>query len=233
MPNWCENFARIEVPNKEEATILETILNDDREEYEQLRLHNPSLPDMKDDLGIFKYLYPEPEYEEVTGPNKTFPDWYSWRVNHWGTKWDVDVQHFDIQENTDGTYTFELNFDSAWSPPIGVYEIVSQREGWDVFATYIEGGMSFHGYFEDGEDYYYELGSRDTSEAPGWLKDDHAWYYDQQEEWEMEEDCDLVVKGEMTEDEFIVKWGIENYNQWSDLMTPGTGDPTKKEVNNA
>ena len=32
MPNWCENFARIEVPNKEEATILETILNDDREE---------------------------------------------------------------------------------------------------------------------------------------------------------------------------------------------------------
>ena len=37
----------------------------------------------------------------------------------------------------------------------------------------------------------------------------------------------------MTEDEFITKWGMDNYNQWSDLMTPGTGDPQKKEVNNA
>ena len=179
-------------------------------------------------MGLLKYLFPEPEYEKLDGED-TFPDWYSWRVSNWGCKWDVDMHHWDVQENTDGTYTFDLTFDSPWGPPIGVWDAVSQKEDWNVFATYIEGGMAFGGYYENGQDYSFELGSRDSTDAPDWWVDDFSWYYDQQEEWEMEEDCDLIVKGEMTEDAFIAKWGVENYNQWSDLMTPGTGDPTKKD----
>ena len=139
-----------------------------------------------------------------------------------------------MDENNDGTVTFEFNFDSAWSPPVGVYHTVSQREGWEVYATYIEGGMCFMGYFEDGEEYSYDIATRDTTDAPRWLVDDFSWHYDYQEEHEQEDDCDLVVKGEMTHDAFIKKWGVEVYNDWSDLMTPGTGDPNKKkELNNA
>ena len=102
-----------------------------------------------------------------------------------------------------------------------------------MFATYIEGGMDFMGYFEDGQDYSYQAATRSTTDAPDWLVDDYSWHYDYQEENEQEDDVDMIVKGEMTHDAFIIKWGIDTYNQWSDFMKPGTGDPQKKEVNNA
>ena len=33
MPNWCENFMRLEVPNKREADIIEAVLNQNRQVY--------------------------------------------------------------------------------------------------------------------------------------------------------------------------------------------------------
>ena len=133
-------------------------------------------------------------------------------------------------KNADGTITFELHFDSAWAPPLGVYERIHARhnEGWGIYATYIEGGMCFGGYFENGQDCSFELGSRDVTDAPAWWVDDYSWYYDQQEEWEMENDVETIKIGDMTHDAFIKKWGVENYNHWSDLMTPSTDDPVKK-----
>ena len=239
MPNWCENFLRLEVPNKHEADIIEAVLNDNLEVYEDYRKNyipegSAGLPFFGEQpLGLLGYLMPEPK-EDYDDTKTSFPDWYSWRTNNWGTKWEVTVEHWNRQENNDGTVTFEFNFDSAWSPPVGVYDTVSQRDDWSVFATYIEGGMDFMGYFEDGEDYSYQAATRTTTDAPDWLVDDYSWHYDQQEEYEQEDDCDLVVKGEMTHDAFIKKWGVEVYNDWSDLMTPGTGDPNKKkELNNA
>ena len=210
MPNWCENFMRLEVPNKEEADKIKAVLDSD-----------------ENDVGLLKHLMPEPDYEEGDTANRTFPDWYSWRTMNWGTKWDVDVQHYDMHESNDGTVTFEFSFDSAWSPPIGVYDTVSQRDGWDVFASYIEGGMSFMGYYEDGADYSYDIATRSTTDAPDWLVDDYSWHYDYQEESEQEDDVDKINSGNMTEDEFIIKWGMEIYNQWADSMS------SKKEVNNA
>ena len=214
MPNWCENFMRLEVPNKEEADKIIAVLNSD------------------EDDGLLNYLYPEPK-EDYDDSKTSFPDWYGWRTTNWGTKWDVNIEHYELNKNSDGSYTFEFNFDSAWSPPVGVYDKVSQREGWNVFATYIEGGMDFMGYFEDGQDYSYQAATRSTTDAPDWLVDDYSWHYDYQEENEQEDDVDMIVKGEMTHDAFIIKWGIDTYNQWSDFMKPGTGDPQKKEVNNA
>ena len=37
MPNWCENYARITVPNKQEADILMAVFDDQKETYEQFR----------------------------------------------------------------------------------------------------------------------------------------------------------------------------------------------------
>ena len=244
MPNWCENFMRLEVPNKQEADIIDAVLEENKQVYEEFRKNYipegcGGMPFWGDEpLGLLGYLMPEPDYKEgdeklaKDGINHVFPDWYGWRTTNWGTKWEVDIQNRDRQDNDDGTVTFEFHFDSAWSPPTGVYETVSEREGWNVFATYIEGGMDFMGYFEDGQDYSYQAATRTTTDAPDWLVDDYSWHYDAQEEYEQEDDCDLVVKGEMTHDAFIKKWGVEVYNTWSDLMTPGTGDPTKKESAN-
>ena len=43
MPNWCENFMRLEVPNKEETDKIIAVLNSD------------------EDDGLLNYLYPEPK----------------------------------------------------------------------------------------------------------------------------------------------------------------------------
>src|SRR6056300_693710 len=80
-------------------------------------------------------------------------DWYSWRVNNWGTKWDVggETEFVDRPDQT----TVVLSFDSAWSPPVGFYEFVKDQ-GFDVRASYFEPGIGFCGDWIDGMDNYYE-----------------------------------------------------------------------------
>ena len=237
MPNWCENYLKLEVPTKRDADIIEAVLNENIDVYEQYR--KEYIPEGcggmpffgEQPMGLLGYLMPEPDYEKgdkklaEDGINHTFPDWYSWRTTTWGTKWEVSIDHWDRSDHTDGSVTFDFNFESAWSPPTGVYDHVSQKEGWSIFATYIEGGMCFGGYYEDGDDNSFELGSRNNTTAPGWWVDDYSWYYDQQEEWEQEEDADSVRRDELTHDAFMEKWGSEVYNQWHEHMK-------KEEVKN-
>lgn len=236
MPNWCENNMTLEVPNKHEADIIEAVLNQNEEVYEDFRKNykakdSNGLPFFGDKpMGLLAYLMPEPNYEDTDKdvsedkPAQTFPDWYTWRCSNWGTKWDIDIQDWHREDNEDGTVTFNFNFDSAWSPPIGVYETISNREGWKVYATYCEGGCSFFGYFEDGEDYCYDIATRTTTLAPDWLVDDYSWHYDYIEECEQDDDAEEVKEGKMTEDQFLEKWGLEVFNNWQDCM--------KKEVIN-
>lgn len=236
MPNWCENNMTLEVPNKHEADIIEAVLNQNEEVYEDFRKNykakdSNGLPFFGDKpMGLLAYLMPEPNYEDTDKdvsedkPAQTFPDWYTWRCSNWGTKWDIDIQDWHREDNEDGTVTFNFNFDSAWSPPIGVYETISNREGWKVYATYVEGGCSFFGYFEDGEDYCYDIATRTTTLAPDWLVDDYSWHYDYIEECEQDDDAEEVKEGKMTEDQFLEKWGLEVFNNWQDCM--------KKEVIN-
>ena len=106
-----------------------------------------------------------------------------------------------------------------------MYDYVSQKEGWSLFATYIEGGMCFGGYHEEGQDYSFDLGSRDATDAPSWWVDDYSWYYDQQEEWAQEEDAESVRTGTMTHEQFADKWGNDTYDDWVDHMN-------KEEVKN-
>ena len=37
MPNWCENYLRLEVPTKQDADIIDAVLNENRQVYEDYR----------------------------------------------------------------------------------------------------------------------------------------------------------------------------------------------------
>ena len=50
-----------------------------------------------------------------------------------------------------------MSFDTAWSPPIGLYERL-QVLGFYVRASYFEPGMGFAGRWIDGDDQYYDGG---------------------------------------------------------------------------
>jgi hypothetical protein len=81
-------------------------------------------------------------------------DWYSWRVNNWGTKWDVGGEDAFGERILPDDNTVVLSFDSAWSPPIEFY-IFMKGQGFHIRASYFEPGMAFCGDWIDGMDNYY------------------------------------------------------------------------------
>ena len=69
------------------------------------------------------------------------PDGYWWRLQNWGTKWEVDA-HLEVQDKA-LIYTFE----SAWSPPVKA--IVTGSKSWPRLRfkiEYDEPGVGFSGY---------------------------------------------------------------------------------------
>jgi hypothetical protein len=73
----------------------------------------------------------------------TVPDWYTWRNEHWGTKWDIYDQRGYKRTKT----AVEFSFDTAWSPPIKAYEAAMKDHGFEVEAEYDEPNMSLSGYW--------------------------------------------------------------------------------------
>jgi hypothetical protein len=99
---------------------------------------------LKEDAQPFNHLRPRPASEEE--------NWYDWNINNWGCKWDVSMMDWEREDDN----TIVMHFDSAWSPPITIYDFL-ETEGWSVRAMYHEPGMGFAGRFENGMDEYYEM----------------------------------------------------------------------------
>ena len=70
--------------------------------------------------------------------------WYNWRVQNWGTKWDCYTLEID---DTDMPHGFEVNFETAWSPPEEICNAI--REQYDDLSIswfYDEPGCEIAGY---------------------------------------------------------------------------------------
>lgn len=139
MPNWCNNSITITGP-KDKITAL----------------YNEAIQDTKgEDRGLLHAMMPMPqELEGTTSPSEDGVDWYNWRVNNWGTKWEVSSEGLELSE--DGT---EITgwFDSAWAPPLGAFDhYIRANEDVDLVCYYEEGGMDFAGRWDNGDDQYLE-----------------------------------------------------------------------------
>ena len=149
MPNWCSNSITI-TSNKDNIDKFETFLQE------------------KNGKEWFDFFLPCPEeLRDVDSPNKTkdadallekygHPDWYSWSLENWGTKWNCDSQDW----NRDGD-SISFWFDSAWAPPTNLYEKIFGQD-YEVEAYYLEEGMQFVGKFSDGSDDYYEYSDSES-----------------------------------------------------------------------
>jgi len=90
------------------------------------------------------HLIPEPRDDE----NEPTSGWYDWRLDNWGTKWDVYETHCTrIDANT-----LNLNFYTAWSPPIPIYDKLVDM-GFEVTARYLDEGWGYIGEYTDGDDW--------------------------------------------------------------------------------
>ena len=104
-------------------------------------------------------------------------------MNNWGTKWDIgsgkdesNGLHPTVVDNE-----ATMSFDTAWSPPIGLYERL-QLLGFKVEATYWEPGMAFAGRWVDGDDQYYDV--ENYKEFPQYLIEEYNMdeFYEDEEE---------------------------------------------------
>ena len=157
MPNWCDNQITITGPN----SVIDKIEKIVKEE--------------KDGNGLLNFMKPMPkELDGTTSPSSSadkpqpmvegFDNWYDWRVENWGTKWEVN-EFYGVDRQGD---TISFGFSSAWSPPIRAYEtfIMNMSEknlDVSVKAYYYEGGCDFMGCWDNGDDDCYapsELNSK-------------------------------------------------------------------------
>ena len=67
----------------------------------------------------FNEIVPEPELKGEVDSDGT-PLWYHWRIENWGTKWNISQK--DIEKIGDG-----IIFDTDLLPPIGIFIALSER----------------------------------------------------------------------------------------------------------
>ena len=116
MPNWCGN-----------QLILR---NSDNSKFEALV---NELYKGEDRMELFKHFRPRPLTEEE--------NWYDWNVANWGTKWEANVHYSNVQDDE-----ITIDFDTAWGPPIELYEHIT-KDGWEIEAAYFEPGCAVLGQF--------------------------------------------------------------------------------------
>lgn len=132
MPNWCINSLIIEGDAKKIQELV-------------------SEAQKGDDARFFQLIKPMPKELEGTKSPSNTPNWYDWRCDNWGTKWEACC--IDVVDSGKDYACF--NFDTAWSPPIPVYDALTDQ-GLSVTAEYEEPGMEFAGEYRDGENSTWE-----------------------------------------------------------------------------
>ena len=141
MPNWCWNHLEVTGDEIQLREFVEksTINIEKNDEF----TFNGTYP-MPEDLNITKGTQTQDEKEQAI-LNKAkygYTDWYDWRCEEWGTKWDACEAHVD---HNDIDY-FAVSFETAWSPPIAWIDNI-MKDFPDLCFTleYEEPGMCFGG----------------------------------------------------------------------------------------
>jgi len=179
MPNWCFNYATITCPTKE---LYDKLIN--------AIIENKW-------FETFAPLNSDPEIHEN--------EWdYAKAVEIWKTKWAV----FDVEilSQNDDELELVLSFETAWTPPTGVYSIMKNNYGIETIGMFDEPGCSFFGKciysreeeieeffdFPSNEEELQELQKQIGSEldeymSPTWLQLREDWEEEDEDEDEDEE----------------------------------------------
>ena len=148
MPNWCSNRVSFYSDDTSALEKLKNIFESD-EPFNSL-VPAPDWKNTPNDKGELPVLREMKDTEgRVIHTTYDFPDgknddrWYDWNICNWGTKWevsDVECDHWDGN-------SFECEFETAWSPPEGIYYALRQLfPDVDVSWFYDEPGMMDAGY---------------------------------------------------------------------------------------
>lgn len=154
MPNWCMNGATI---SHDDPKMLKKA----KQAFDKHSFFNEYIPIPKPLLETMSGWHNDPEkqaqLEAQMALNKEkygYSSWYEFCVEEWGTKWEVgggDDSYSEIFGDS-----MDIAFNSAWTPPLGVYKKM-QELGFKITAYYYEPGCGFAGRFDENGDFYVEF----------------------------------------------------------------------------
>ena len=137
MPNWCSNTLQISGCPKQMDEFKKMSIIKSEKNLDIFTMNG--LVTMPEELAICEGLTPEQIVERRI--KYGHDNWYDWRFENWGTKWDANDS--DIEEDEKG---LEINFCTAWSPAIPYIKQVSKMFPDLVFDLYfMETGEWFAG----------------------------------------------------------------------------------------
>ncbi len=194
MPNWCTNGVTISHTDPAKMAAL-------AEAMKAGKFLNHIIPVPEDLQIVAGRVGADDNAEQIELERRTKENiekygagnWYDFCVSRWGTKWDVDCD--GMMDVSDDGLTINASFDSAWSPPCGVYEEMVEQ-GYDVVAYYYESGMGYVGKWDNGSDVYFDYGgcnSKTVRDEIGEELDDYFGISESMAEYEEEEKDDVEV----------------------------------------
>lgn len=150
MPNWCDNILILEC---NDAVQIQRAIK----AYNENRLLSEFLPEPDYKTTPVFPTFPEntEDGEAAVDPSQA---WWDWRIQNWGTKWDVGSAGEpvdDIQVDETGTKV-QLEFQSAWSPPLKAMRAFEEA-GFSVELFYCEYGYFCGEYTTEGGNKEYDI----------------------------------------------------------------------------
>ena len=208
MPNYCNNNIVITGPNSV-IDKIEKIANGDKGDL--LQYFYPMPKELNDTVAG-----PEPKTKKEKLEKRRLQveygasNWYDWRVENWGTKWDI-MEFYNINRKEIGEDESEisLGFDTAWAPALGAYEkFLDKNSNCSLKAYYYEPGCDFMGEWDNGvddcyapsdyksDDDFWQDGVGSTLDDYFGITESMAEYEAEQEEERLNEDVYKYSKGE-------------------------------------
>jgi hypothetical protein len=160
MPNWCNNEVTVYANSREDLTRLLAMATHPVESDDD---SDDAIPDLSPfrmesihttPIELMDNSKPSggEQLQNAMAGNTDYKydNWYDWRVANWGTKWDMsDVQLDEVrysgEEEESKRYSFNLYYQTAWSPNIEFWKYVCNMGPFTVEMRYIEEGMGYIG----------------------------------------------------------------------------------------
>ncbi len=146
MPNHCFNKISISVGDADSQSLqvlIESLKSEENHtdfDFDAILPMPPELEDVGWSEAEEMNDIIKARYKKEHGSD----NWYDWRVNNWGTKW--NSYSCEIEEEDDDYVVY--TFDTAWGPPTGVIEALREQcPDFSISAFYDEPGMEIAGYY--------------------------------------------------------------------------------------
>jgi hypothetical protein len=201
MPNWCSNVVTVYADTQRDLEMLLSMANkpvasdkeDDIPDLSPFRMEAilTTPIELMDNGDISSG---EQSQRALSGDTSyEYDNWYDWRIAHWGTKWDMDNVELDeptyFGEETGKKYSFDLRYQTAWSPNIEFWKYVCRMGPFIVEMRYIEEGMGYIGETTITKDNVYDYCINITTEM-------------------------LESVGGVIDDTGEIDWGASDINEW-------------------